>query len=103
MLNRLVGMLSGKDNVAAPPPRVVPDKVAEPAPRPAEKAPSVMRREAMLGRDQRVAGYTFMLRRAIDDQCSIEALAKQIGRDVADINGVHMDALLWAQELSADV
>ncbi|MBU1224450.1 MAG: HDOD domain-containing protein [Gammaproteobacteria bacterium] len=38
-----------------------------------------------------------------DDQSSIEALAKQIGRDVADINGVHMDALLWAQELSADV
>lgn len=38
-----------------------------------------------------------------DDQSSIEALAKQIGREVADINGVHMDALLWAQELSADV
>jgi EAL and modified HD-GYP domain-containing signal transduction protein len=28
------------------------------------KTPSVMRREAMLGREQRVAGYTFMLRRA---------------------------------------
>jgi len=26
-----------------------------------------MRREAMLGRDQRVAGYTFMLRRASDE------------------------------------
>jgi EAL and modified HD-GYP domain-containing signal transduction protein len=38
-----------------------------------------------------------------DDQSSLEALAKQIGREVADINGVHMDALLWAQELSADV
>lgn len=38
-----------------------------------------------------------------DDQSSIEALAKQIGRDVADINGVHMDALLWAQQLSGDV
>jgi EAL and modified HD-GYP domain-containing signal transduction protein len=38
-----------------------------------------------------------------EDQSSIEALAKQIGRDVADINGVHMDALLWAQEISADV
>jgi len=38
-----------------------------------------------------------------DDQNSIEALAKQIGRDVADINGVHMDALLWAQPLSSDV
>jgi EAL and modified HD-GYP domain-containing signal transduction protein len=38
-----------------------------------------------------------------DDQSSIEALARQIGRDVADIDGVHMDALLWAQALSADV
>jgi EAL and modified HD-GYP domain-containing signal transduction protein len=38
-----------------------------------------------------------------DDQSSLEALAKQIGRDVADINTIHMDALLWAQELSADV
>ena len=38
-----------------------------------------------------------------EDQSSIEALAKQIGRDIADINGVHMDALLWAQEISADV
>jgi len=38
-----------------------------------------------------------------EDQSSIEALAAQIGRDVADINGVHMDALLWAQQLSADV
>jgi len=38
-----------------------------------------------------------------EDQSSIEALAKQIGREVDDINGVHMDALLWAQELSADV
>ncbi|MCL5059160.1 MAG: HDOD domain-containing protein [Candidatus Thermoplasmatota archaeon] len=35
-----------------------------------------------------------------DDQSSIEALARQIGREVDDINGVHMDALLWAQELS---
>ncbi|MBU1264195.1 MAG: signal transduction protein [Hydrogenophilales bacterium 17-64-65] len=38
-----------------------------------------------------------------DDQSSIEALAKQIGREVDDINAVHMDALLWAQQLSADV
>jgi EAL and modified HD-GYP domain-containing signal transduction protein len=38
-----------------------------------------------------------------DDQSSIEALAAEIGREVADINAVHMDALLWAQELSADV
>ena len=38
-----------------------------------------------------------------DDQSSLDALAGQIGRDVADINAVHMDALLWAQQLSADV
>jgi len=38
-----------------------------------------------------------------DDQSSIETLARQIGREVDDINKVHMDALLWAQELSADV
>ena len=68
MLNRLVGMWSGKENAAAPPPpRVVPVKVESPS-RPTAKAPSVMRREAMLGRDQRVAGYTFMLRRALDEQ-----------------------------------
>ena len=69
MLNRLVGMWSGnRDNAAAPPPpRVVPAKV-ESAPRPTAKAPSVMRREAMLGRDQRVSAYTFMLRRALDEQ-----------------------------------
>src|SRR3970282_315525 len=41
---------------------------AEPRARPAAKAASVMRREAMLGRDQKVAAYTFMLRRALDDQ-----------------------------------
>ncbi len=35
-----------------------------------------------------------------DDQSSIEALAAQIGREVADINALHMDALLWAQQLS---
>jgi c-di-GMP phosphodiesterase len=60
-------MWSGKENAAAPPPRAVPAKV-ESAPRPTAKAPSVMRREAMLGRDQRVAAYTFMLRRAQDEQ-----------------------------------
>ena len=38
-----------------------------------------------------------------DDQSSIETLAKQIGREVDDINAVHMDALLWAQQLSDDV
>ncbi len=68
MLNRLVGMLSGnKETAAAPPPRAVPAATA-PAPKPAAKAGSVMRREAMLGRDQKVAAYTFMLRRAQDDQ-----------------------------------
>jgi len=68
VLNRLVGMWSGKENAAAPPPpRVVPVKVESPS-RPTAKAPSVMRREAMLGRDQRVAAYTFMLRRALDEQ-----------------------------------
>ena len=71
MLKGLVGLLSGKDsaknNAAAPPQRAVSPKVA-PVPKPAAKAPSVMRREAMLGREQRVAGYTFMLRRAPDDQ-----------------------------------
>ena len=68
MLNRLVGMWSGKENAAAPAPapRAVPAE-APAAPRTAAKAPSVMRREAMLGRDQRVAGYTFMLRRAADE------------------------------------
>jgi len=68
VLNRLVGMLSGnKETAAAPPPRAVP-AAAAPAPKPAAKAGSVMRREAMLGRDQKVAAYTFMLRRALDDQ-----------------------------------
>ncbi|WP_324779871.1 EAL and HDOD domain-containing protein [Thiobacillus sedimenti] len=64
MLNRLVGMFN-KEQAPAPAPRAaVP---AEPVSRPAEKAPSVMRREAMLGRDQKIAAYTFMLRRATDD------------------------------------
>lgn len=67
VLNRLVGMWSGKDNAAAPPPRAVPAE-REIAPKPAAKSPSVMRREALLGRDQKVAGYTFMLRRTPDEQ-----------------------------------
>ncbi|MHB0919158.1 MAG: EAL and HDOD domain-containing protein [Thiobacillus sp.] len=66
MLNRLVGMLSGNKETAAAPPRAAP-AAAAPAPKPAAKAGSVMRREAMLGRDQKVAAYTFMLRRALDD------------------------------------
>ncbi len=71
MLNRLVGMLSGKESAAAPPPRVVPAErvsATKPVPKAAAKAPSVMRREALLGRDQKVAGYTFMLRRTLDEQ-----------------------------------
>ncbi|MEE4237597.1 MAG: hypothetical protein V2I51_12840, partial [Anderseniella sp.] len=71
MLNRLVGMLSGSKESAAPAPvREAPAKAAaaaKPAAKPEAKSHSVMRREAMLGRDQRVAGYTFMLRRAIDE------------------------------------
>ena len=66
MLNRLVGMLSGNKETTAAPPRAAP-AAAAPAPKPAAKAGSVMRREAMLGRDQKVAAYTFMLRRALDD------------------------------------
>ncbi|MEW5966265.1 MAG: HDOD domain-containing protein [Pseudomonadota bacterium] len=71
MLKGLVGMLSGSKESAKPAPqRVAPAKPAPEAARAVkpEKAPSVMRREAMLGRDQRVAAYTFMLRRALDDQ-----------------------------------
>jgi EAL and modified HD-GYP domain-containing signal transduction protein len=71
VLKGLVGMLSGSKERAKPAPqRVAPAKPAPEAARAVkpEKAPSVMRREAMLGRDQRVAAYTFMLRRALDDQ-----------------------------------
>lgn len=67
MLNRLVEMWSGKRGKPAappPPPSRVESVEAMPAAKPADRAPSVMRREAMLARDQRVAGYTFMLRRA---------------------------------------
>ena len=35
-----------------------------------------------------------------DDQTGIDALAKQIGREVDEINVAHMDALLWAQQVS---
>jgi EAL and modified HD-GYP domain-containing signal transduction protein len=59
-------MLSGNKETTAAPPRAAP-AAAAPAPKPAAKAGSVMRREAMLGRDQKVAAYTFMLRRALDD------------------------------------
>ncbi len=69
MLNRLVGMLSGKPDKVAPQVNKAVLAETDKAPTTAEpqaeagKAPSVMRREAMLGREQRVAGYTFMLRR----------------------------------------
>lgn len=71
MLNRLVGMLSGhRAHAPSQPPPPVPDAVSElsapPPPAPMLRPPSVMRREAMLGRKQRVAGYTFMLRRALE-------------------------------------
>jgi len=72
VLNRLVGMLSG--NGAKAPAQVNPAVRAEVAKAPAPvqparqaKAASVMRREAMLGRDRKVAGYTFMLRRELDN------------------------------------
>jgi c-di-GMP phosphodiesterase len=72
VLNRLVGMLSGnRDHAAAQVNRAAlaeVDKANVPSSQaPTDKAPSVMRREAMLGREQRVAGYTFKLRRAADD------------------------------------
>ena len=35
-----------------------------------------------------------------DDQASLEALANEIGRDLADINLAHVEALLWAQQLN---
>lgn len=70
MLNRLVGMWSGnRDNAAAQMAREELAKTDTPAvaATPAKK-PSVMRREAILGRDLKVAGYTFMLRRAPGDE-----------------------------------
>ncbi len=73
MLNRLVGMWSGnRDNAAAQHAR---ETLAQADSPPAQavaaaaaKTPSVMRREAILGRDQKVAGYTFMLRRNPGEQ-----------------------------------
>ena len=75
MLNRLVGMLSGSRD-AAPVQPAPAAKAAGEARRAAEAASngkpagshSVMRREAMLGRDQRMAAYTFMLRRAAGER-----------------------------------
>ena len=68
MLGRLVGMLSGSNpSEPSPPPLAKAAVGAAPKAAPAAKAGSVMRREAMLGRDQKVAAYTFMLRRAPDE------------------------------------
>ena len=65
VLSRLVGMLSGGEEKVPERPRPAPGPEAGEAVTAAAqpKIPSVMRREAMLGRDRRVAGYTFMLRR----------------------------------------
>ncbi len=83
MLSRLVGMLSGKPDKVAP--QVNSAVLAEagkapaaPPPAVQTKAPSVMRREAMLGREQRVAGYTFTLRRA--PEAALEAEEADVQR-----------------------
>ncbi len=69
MLSRFVGMLSGNKSAPAAPAQPTAKVVSSATPAaPAAKKGSVMRREAMLGRDQKVAAYTFMLRRAPDDQ-----------------------------------
>lgn len=73
MLDRLVGMWSGNRAPPVAPVRgaalAKADAVSRLAAHPAAavKSTSVMRREAMLGREKRVAAYTFMLRRAPDD------------------------------------
>ncbi len=73
MLQRLVGMLSGGGAQPVAPAhrksQAKSDSVTKPvtASAAAAKSTSVMRREAMLGREKRVAAYTFMLRRAPDD------------------------------------
>ena len=67
MLSRLVGMLSSNKATPDSPPPAKAAASAAPQAAPAAKAGSVMRREAMLGRDQKVAAYTFMLRRAPDE------------------------------------
>lgn len=88
MLNRLVGMWSGnRDNSAA---QVHRDALAQQESPPAVsvaksgKPPSVMRREAILGRDQKVAGYTFMLRRSTDMDADADAVLPEMQRLVDD-------------------
>lgn len=86
MLNRLVGMWSGnRDNSAAQAHRHALARDASIQATPAAKAgkpPSVMRREAILGRDQKVAGYAFMLRRSAD--CDSRAILPEMQRLVDD-------------------
>lgn len=67
MLSRLVGLLSGGEEKMPPRPKDATGVADSVPPVAISKTPSVMRREAMLGRDRRVAGYTFMLRREQDE------------------------------------
>jgi EAL and modified HD-GYP domain-containing signal transduction protein len=108
MLDRLVGMWSGnRASPAAPVHRAAPAK-ADKAPNvaahavPAAKSTSVMRREAMLGREKRVAAYTFMLRRAPDDtrDASLPEVRRLYDETLLD-NLKHMDiARLLGQRLA---
>ena len=73
MLDRLVGMFSGKPgNAAEPvkPPSPEAGKAAAPAAATAKKS-SVMRRQAMLNREQHIAAYTFMLRQAQEGKAEV--------------------------------
>lgn len=80
MLNRLVGMFSGKQDNTAEPVKRAPSpeagKAAAPAAAPAKNS-SVMRRQAMLNRDQHIAAYTFMLRRAQEDKAEVPPEAQR--------------------------
>jgi c-di-GMP phosphodiesterase len=108
MLDRLVGIWSGsRTHPAQPAQRAVPAK-AEKAPNvvahaaPAAKSTSVMRREAMLGREKRVAAYTFMLRRAPDDtrDATLPEVRRLYDETLLD-NLQHMDiARLLGQRLA---
>lgn len=74
MLDRLVGMFSGKPGNAAEPVKPSPSpeagKAAAPAAATAKKS-SVMRRQAMLNREQHIAAYTFMLRQAQEGKAEV--------------------------------
>ena len=71
------------------------DKVLAQIPLPAEITAAILNREGP---------YAPYLALAIaveqDDTQSLEALAKAINRDVADIDAVHGEALAWAQQMS---